>query len=85
MQCGWLQTAVRAVGAAPPPNFSWTAYSLRHGAASAAAAIGAPDSKINYVGGWTAASDVPRTTYINPTCRATPAARCFFGFMLPQH
>ena len=68
--------------AAPPTNVSWTAYSLRHGAASAAAAILAPLSKIRYVGGWAVGSTVPERTYINPTCPATPAARLFFGFML---
>lgn len=81
VQNSWLQTALHTVGRRPPENFSWTAYSLRHGAASAAAAIGAPPSKYHYIGGWTQDSDVPRQRYINPTCPATDAARTFFGFM----
>jgi hypothetical protein len=81
VQGAWLAEALAAVRIEAPENFTYTAYSLRHGAASAAAAIGVPDPKLNYIGGWARGSNVPRTTYINPTCPATSAGREFFGFM----
>ena len=83
VQNAWLQQALEVVGAAPPAGFTWTAYSLRHGAASAAAAISCPGQKINHIGGWSRGSLTPVKTYINPSCPATPAAHFFFGFMLP--
>ena len=36
VQNTWLQEALAYVDASPPENFVWSAYSLRHGAASAA-------------------------------------------------
>jgi hypothetical protein len=41
-----------------PPEFKWTLHSLRKGAASAAACIGAPLSKIRYIVGWSKTNDV---------------------------
>jgi hypothetical protein len=45
----WIREACNTIGASPPTQFKWTSHSLRKGAASAAACIGAP--LIRYIGG----------------------------------
>jgi hypothetical protein len=54
-----------------PPQFKWTSHSLRKGAASAAACIGEPLTKIRYMGGWLKSSDVVNGKYIDPTMGET--------------
>jgi hypothetical protein len=70
-----------AVGAAPPENFTWTGYSLRHGATSAASAVGVPMPKIRNLGGWAKRSTTPEDHYIDPLVMASDAGRAFFGFL----
>jgi hypothetical protein len=48
----WIREACNTIGASPLTQFKWTSHSLRKGAASAAACIGAPLTKIRYTGGW---------------------------------
>jgi hypothetical protein len=47
----WIREACNAIGASPPALFKWTSHSLRKGAASTTACIGAPLTKIRYIGG----------------------------------
>jgi hypothetical protein len=82
IQNDWLQEALGLVGAEPPENFTWTAYSLRHGAASAAAALSAPMPKIRHLGGWAKRSTTAEDHYIDPLVRMTAAGRAFFGFLV---
>jgi hypothetical protein len=77
----WLQEALLEVDERPPENFAWTAYSFRHGAASAASAAGASLPQIRHIGGWTRGSMVPEKTYIDPLVRTSEAGTAFFGFM----
>ena len=81
VQNEWLQTSLVAVDERPPENFLWTAYSLRHGAASEAAAALMPRAALHHLGGWSPTSTVPQATYIDPTCPASAAGREFFGFL----
>jgi hypothetical protein len=60
-------------------HLKWTLHSLREGAASAAACIGAPLTKIRYIGGWSRTSEVVTGKYIDPTMSEPPAAWLFFG------
>ena len=83
VQNDWLQTALAVVDERPPENFAWTAYSLRHGAASEAAAVNMPRSALHHIGGWAPTSTVPQRTYIDPTCPASAAGQEFFGFLGP--
>jgi hypothetical protein len=78
----WIQKACSATGASPPPQLRWTSHSLRKGAAYAAACIGAPLTKIRYMGGWSKAIDVVTGKYIDPTMSETPAAWLFFGWLV---
>ena len=80
----WIREACNTIGAAPPTQFKWTSHSLRKGAASAAACIGAPLTKIRYMGGWSKTSDVVTGKYIDPTMSETPAAWLFFGWLVAK-
>jgi hypothetical protein len=75
----WIREACSAIGASTPPQFNWTSHSLRKGAASAAACLGAPLTKIRYMGGWSKTNDAVTGKYIDPTISETPAALLFFG------
>jgi len=76
-----MKSALNAVGAAPPPGYTWTSHSLRKGAASAARAIRVTLDVIRYFGGWAKNSDVVND-YIDPSVRPSPAASFFFGWLL---
>ena len=69
------------VDIAPPPGFSYLSHSLRHGMASAAAAIEVAFHKIRHLGGWAAGSTVIND-YIDPNVLADRGAYEFFGFLL---
>jgi hypothetical protein len=68
----WIREACNSIGATPPPKFKWTSHSLQRGAASAAACIGAPLTKIFCMGGWSKTNDVVTGKYINPNMIETP-------------
>jgi hypothetical protein len=81
----WNRETCSAIGASPPPpQFKWTSHSLRNGAASAAACIGAPFTKIRYMGGWSKTSDVNTGNYIDHVINETPAASLFFGWLVAK-
>ena len=80
----WIREACNTIDAAPPTQFKWTSHSLRKGAASAAAYIGAPLTKIRYMGGWSKTNDVVTSKYIDPTMSETPAAWLFFGWLVAK-
>ena len=81
VQGSWLQDALEHIDAAPPENFVWTGYSLRHGGTSAASAAGVPMPQIRHLGGWAKRSTTPEDHYIDPLVLATEAGRAFFGFL----
>ena len=81
VQTSWLQDAAEHIDAAPPENFVWTGYSLRHGGASAASAAGVSMPKIRWLGGWAKRSSTPEDHYIDPLVPASAAGRAFFGFL----
>jgi hypothetical protein len=81
VQNTWMKSALDAVGAAPPPGYTWTSHSLRKGAASAARAIRVTLDVIRYFGGWAKNSDVVND-YVDPSVRPSPAASFFFGWLL---
>jgi integrase len=83
LQTHWLQVAASSVDAPAPFGVAWTSHALRHGAASAMAAIGAPMFRIRDHGGWAPGSATLETTYIHASCRATRAAFAFFGHLCP--
>ena len=70
------------LGARPPAGEVWSGHSLRKGAATAAHAIGVSIASICHVGGWSIKSKAVYD-YVDPTCRASAAARRFFGWLLP--
>jgi hypothetical protein len=78
----WLRLVLDHLGTHPPPGELWSGHSLRKGAASGAAAVGAPLVKICYVGGWAVHSKAVHD-YVDPTCPASAAGRRFFGWLLP--
>jgi hypothetical protein len=79
----WLLDACDAVGATPPSGLKWTSHSLRKGAASAASCIGAQLHVVKYMGGWAKNSSVTEGKYIDPTMTPSPAARQYFGWLVP--
>jgi hypothetical protein len=81
VQNTWMASALAAVGAAPPPGYTWTSHSLRKGAASAARAIRVTLDVIRYFGGWAVNSAVVND-YVDPSVRPSPAASFFFGWLL---
>lgn len=81
-QTAWLLQALERVGATPPPGFKWTSHSLRHGAATSAAAINVPLEKIRHCGGWAARSSAV-LKYIDPTALPDSACYFFFGWLTP--
>ena len=78
----WLKEILSHLGVAPPDGEQWSGHSLRKGAASGAAAIGAPLNRICWCGGWSQTSRAVHD-YIDPTCPASTAARRFFGWLRP--
>jgi hypothetical protein len=66
-----------------PTQFKWISHSLRKGAASAAACIGAPLTTIRYMGGWSK-TDAVTGKYIDPTMSETPATWAFFGWLVAK-
>ena len=81
VQNTWMASALAAVGATPPPGYTWTSHSLRKGAASAARAIRVTLDVIRYFGGWAVNSAVVND-YVDPSVRPSPAASFFFGWLL---
>jgi len=81
VQNTWMTSALAAVGASPPPGYTWTSHSLRKGAASSARAIRVTLDVIRYFGGWAVNSAVVND-YIDPSVRPSPAASFFFGWLL---
>ena len=79
----WLQTSCVAVGALPPPSFSWTSHSLRTGAASAAVACGVPLQTVKWYGDW--ARDSSDVVHDNVGASFLPddPARYWFGWRSP--
>ena len=73
VQNKWMASALTAVGASPPPGYTWTSHSLRKGAASSARAIRVTLDVIRYFGGWAVNSDVVND-YVDPSVRPSPAA-----------
>ena len=68
----WLKEILSHLGVAPPDGEQWSGHSLRKGAASGAAAIGAPLNRICWCGGWSQTSRAVHD-YIDPTVvRARP-------------
>lgn len=78
----WMGIATAYLGAQPPVGGSWSAQSLRSGAASACNALNVALPTTRYWGGWAASSSVVND-YIDPTVRADVAAYAFFGWLLP--
>jgi hypothetical protein len=79
----WLTEVTSALQERPPYGFSWTLYSLRKGAATAAYIIGVTLQKIKYFGGWSTESSVV-LDYIDPTAFAGRSDEWFFfGWLTP--
>ena len=78
----WLKEILSHLGLEPPAGETWSGHSLRKGAASGAAAIGAALHVICYMGGWSVKGAAVHD-YIDPTCPASAAARRFFGWLRP--
>ena len=79
----FLQLALKRTGINAPTGFKYTSHSVRKGAATAMHAIGVALSKICHFGGWAATSSAVHD-YIDPAYPASPAARCFFGWLAPS-
>jgi hypothetical protein len=75
-------TGVQRHRCVTPPQFKWTSHSLQKGAASAAACIGAPLTKIRYMGSWSKTSDVVIGKFIDPTMTEIHPALLFFGWLV---
>ena len=58
----------------PPPKFKRTSHSLHKCAASAAACIGVPLTKIRFMGGWSKTIEVVNGKYIDLAMSAIPTA-----------
>ena len=78
----FMTVAFGAAGVAAPPGFKYTWHMLRHGSASAAAALGVPERSIKDFGNWARKSDAYET-YLH-TVPATHSGRRFFGWMLAE-
>lgn len=78
----WLHASCVAVGALPPPGFSWTSHSLRKGAASAAVACGVPLQTVKWYGDWARDSDVVHD-YVDASFLPDDPARYWFGWRSP--
>jgi hypothetical protein len=81
MQSTWLQAAAAHIGAAAPFGQPWTSHALRHGAASAMAAIEVPFYRIRNHGGWAMGRQTLEKTYMHPSCLPSKAAWALFGHL----
>ena len=77
-----LQECCARRSVSPPPGFVYTIHSTRAGSLSEGNAIGVPLTKLKHLGGYSPASTVPETKYIDPSCPPSPAGRAFFGWLL---
>jgi hypothetical protein len=78
----FMALAFRCAGVEAPAGFKYTWHMLRHGAASAAAALGGAERRIKDFGNWSRKSDAFER-YIH-TVPATTSGLRFFGWMLPD-
>ena len=77
----FMEASFRSAGVQAPAGFKYTWHMLRHGSASAAAALGVPERRIKDFGNWARKSDAYER-YIH-TVPATTSGQRFFGWMLP--
>ena len=78
-----IKRVLLCLGVDPPQGeFKFSSRSMRAGAASAAAALNVPLTKIRHLGGWSPDSATPERVYIDPTCPPSPAGLRFFGWLL---
>ena len=81
LQSRWLSECCELLDIASPFAGAYTSHALRHGAASAMAAIQIPMHVIRNHGGWAPGSSTLEHTYVHHACRASPAAWAFFGHL----
>jgi hypothetical protein len=85
LQSRWVAAAASADAAVGPfGGFVSTSHVLRHGAASAMAALQVAMFAIRNHGGWAQGSSTLESTYIHPECQADEFAFAFFGHLLPR-
>ena len=77
----FMEASFRSAGVQAPAGFKYTWHMLRHGSASAAAALGVPERRIKDFGNWARKSDAYER-YIH-TVPTTTSGQRFFGWMLP--
>jgi hypothetical protein len=77
----FMTVAFLGAGVQAPPGFKYTWHMLRHGAASAAAALEVSERRIKDFGNWSRRSDAYET-YVH-TVPATTSGQRFFGWMKP--
>ena len=78
----WLPVALRAVGAAAPPNGHYAPKSFRSGFASAVTAMNVSPDRRNYIAGWAANSHAVGTHYVDNSVVVDDAARFLFGHLI---
>jgi hypothetical protein len=78
----FMTMAFMGAGVQAPPGFKYTWHMLRHGAASAAAALEVSERRIKDFGNWSRRSDAYET-YVH-TVPATTSGQRFFGWMKPS-
>ncbi|XRB11734.1 hypothetical protein RI054_03g15670 [Pseudoscourfieldia marina] len=78
----WLPVALRAVGAAAPPNGHYAPKSFRSGFASAVTAMNVSPDRRNYIAGWAANSHAVGTHYVDNVVVVDDAARFLFGHLI---
>ena len=78
----WLPVALRAVGAAAPPNGHYAPKSFRSGFASAVTAMNVSPDRRNYIAGWAANSHAVGTHYVDNSVVVDDAARFLFGYLI---
>ncbi|XRB13345.1 hypothetical protein RI054_06g31820 [Pseudoscourfieldia marina] len=77
----WLPVALKAVGAAAPPNGHYAPKSFRSGFASAVTAMNVSPDRRNYIAGW-ANSHAVGTHYVDNGVVVDDAARFLFGHLI---
>ena len=78
----WVREALAWVNVVPPKGFAYLGHSLRSGGASAAAAIGVPAFRANWLGGWAPSSNTREKHYVDPTVLPSTAAFQLLGWLL---
>ena len=79
-----LARTLSRAGRAAPAGRSWTAHSLRKGAASESNALGVPLSRSKSMGGWSQKGRTMEDTYIDEKCVDNPSGQRFFGWLRPR-